>query len=98
MEEFMNVTVFDVVRVVLFWTSPVIFLVGLFLVITAERYSKFEQIINREIGGIKKRVVPKLEANIFHFHEWLLKRAVIVGFLCMAFAVIFFLVSRKPLD
>jgi len=98
MEEFMNVTVFDVMRVILFWVSPVVFLVGLFLVVTAQRYSKFESVINKEIGGIRKRIVPKLETNIFHFHEWLLKRAVIIGFLCMALSVLFFLASRKPLD
>ena len=88
--------IFQVIRIIIFWASPVIFLVGLFLIITAERYAKLEEKLGREIGGIRKRVIPKLETNIFTFHQWLLKKNVIVGFLYIACAILFFFFARKP--
>ncbi|MFH0935600.1 MAG: hypothetical protein V1828_01890 [Candidatus Omnitrophota bacterium] len=93
-EPFGELPIFQVIRIIIFWTSPVIFLVGLFLIVTAERYAKLEDKLGREIGGIRKRVIPKLETNIFTFHQWLLKKNVIVGCVYIACAILFFFFAK----
>jgi len=93
-EFFGGSTIFHVIRMVIFWVSPLIFFVGLFLILTAKRYAKLEEKLGREIGGIRKRVAPKLETNIYSFHQWLLKKNVIVGFFYIACAVLFFFFAK----
>jgi hypothetical protein len=91
MEElFGGPTVFHIIRTVVFWISPVIFLAGLFLMLTAERYAKMEEKLGREIGGIRKRVIPSLETNIYSFHQWLLEKNVMAGLFYIACAAAFF--------
>ena len=87
-----DITVFDVLRAITFWLSPVIFFVGLLLVLYGN-FRKLETIFSKELG-IRKKVFPKLEAYNFTFHEWLLERNVLVGLICMVCGLIFFFVLR----
>jgi hypothetical protein len=87
-----DITVFDILRAIIFWFSPVIFLVGVLLVLYGN-FRKIEKIFSKELG-IRKKVLPKLEAYNYTFHEWLLERNSLVGLICMASGVIFFFVLR----
>lgn len=87
-----DITVFDILRAIIFWFSPVIFLVGVLLVLYGN-FRKIEKILSKELG-IRKKVLPKLEAYNYTFHEWLLERNSLIGLICMACGVIFFFVLR----
>jgi hypothetical protein len=88
--------IFDVVRIVLLFLSPVIFLEGiLLLLLTADKYNKFEKALSRELGGMKKRVAPALESNIYAFHNWLMKKTIVVGIICIAYSLIIFFINRR---
>jgi len=87
-----DITVFDILRAIIFWFSPVIFLVGVLLVLYGN-FRKIEKILSKELG-IRKKVLPKLEAYNYTFHEWLLERNSLVGLICMACGVTFFFVLR----
>ena len=87
-----DITVFDVLRAIIFWLSPVIFLVGVLLVLYGN-FRKIETIFSKELG-IRKKVLPKLEDYNYTFHEWLLERNSLVGLICMACGLTFFFVLR----
>ena len=84
---------FDVMREIVFWSSPVVFLMGVVL-LTYSNYRNFEIFMGREFG-LRKRVLPKLEKNIYSFHEWCLKKHTLIGLVCIIYAVVVFLVLRK---
>jgi hypothetical protein len=91
-----ELTVIEVLRVIFLGLSPVIFLIGLFiLLINPEKYNKLETNLGKEIGGIRKRIIPAIETNISVLHNWLMKKRTIVGLLCIVCAVIFFSLLRK---
>ncbi|MFA5276646.1 MAG: hypothetical protein WC417_07130, partial [Candidatus Omnitrophota bacterium] len=75
-----ELTVFQVIRAIVYWCSPVAFFVGVLLVMYGN-YKKIEQTLGKE-AGIKKRIAPVLESNIFTFQEWLLQRHTLVGLIC----------------
>jgi len=81
-------TVFDVVRTIVFWFSPIIFFVGVLMVLSGN-YRKLEEKLSREMG-MRKKVLPKFEANDYSFHEWLLKKDTLLGLICIACASFFF--------
>ena len=87
-----DITVFDVLRAIILWLSPVIFFVGLLLVLYGN-FRKMEAILSKEIG-LRKKMLPKLEAYNYTFHEWLLEKNVLVGLICIACGIIFFFVLR----
>ncbi len=89
-----EVTIFDSLKDFLLWLSPVIFFVGVFLLFAPGMYRKLEEKLGQEIGGIKKRVAPKLETNIFTFHNWLLSRNTVFGLLFVVSALVFYIVLR----
>lgn len=86
--------IFEILRIALFWSSPVIFLVGLLLVLYAN-YKRLEEFFGKELFGIKKKVFPMLETNIYVFHEWLLEKKTLLGVICIVLGVLFFLEFRK---
>lgn len=89
-------TIFDVIRVILFFVSPIIFLEGvLLLLLTVDRYNRLEKALNKEIGGLRKHVIPALETDIYAFHNWLLKRSVAVGVICIVYSLTIFLLLKK---
>lgn len=89
-----EITVFDIIRPIMFWLSPVIFLFGVLLVLYSN-YRKLEEFLGQEIGGLQKRVVLAIETNIYVFHEWLLERRTLTGVFCIICSILFFFVFRK---
>jgi len=85
-------TFFDILRIVMLWMSPVIVLVGLLLLLlNSGAYGSLEDKLGREVGGIKKRIIPLIETNINSLHNWMLARKSIVGLVfIVCFLVIFF--------
>jgi hypothetical protein len=91
-----EITFFDMVRLVLIWTSPLIFMNGLLLFFTTpEAYTKIENILDKEIGGLRKKIMPRLETNIESFHVWLLTRKRTVGLICVVLSISIFLLLAK---
>jgi hypothetical protein len=87
---------FYAIKIFTFWMSPVIFLEGLLLLLSADKYNKLERILKKEIGGIRKKAKSKLETERYAFHEWLLKRKYIVSFSCIIYsALVFFRLLEK---
>ena len=86
---------FELERIFLLWMSPVIFILSIVILLGADKYNKIEGVLGREIGGIRKRVVPMLETNIYSFHEWLLKKRVIVGLICVICSIVFLIVFKS---
>jgi len=89
-----ELTFFDVMRSTLFFVSPVIFVVGVLLLIAEYKYRKLEGVLGKEVWGMKKIMIPKLEATIYTFQESLLKKRVIVGIVCIICSLIFFLAFK----
>ena len=87
-----ELTIFQVLRLIAYWGSPLVFFVGVLLVMYGN-YRKIEQTLGKE-AGIKTRIVPILETNIFTFQEWLLQKHTAVGMVCMVVALITFFVLR----
>jgi hypothetical protein len=85
-------TFFDVLRQVVIWTAPVIFLLGI-LMLLYSNYRNVEKFLAREFG-FRKKLVPKLEQNIFTFHEWCLKKQAWIGLGCVVYGVVVFLILR----
>jgi hypothetical protein len=86
-------TIFDVMREIIFWTSPVVFLMGIIL-LAFSKYNNLEMYLGREFG-LRKRVIPKLEQNVYSFHEWCLKKHALIGLVCIIYAVVMFLFLKK---
>jgi hypothetical protein len=92
MEE--GLTVFEIVQIILYALSPVLFLIGIVMVLFGN-YKILEDNLNKEIGGIKKRIFPKLEDNIFSFHAWLLEKRIAIGLICVIFSMALFLGFKR---
>ncbi|MFC1674806.1 hypothetical protein ACFL1K_02835 [Candidatus Omnitrophota bacterium] len=83
-------TVFDMMRVAYHSMSPALFILGLvLLVVGLERYNRLEQVLAKE-GGIRRRVIPKLETNTYVFHQRLLEGKMLIGLLCIVCSGVFF--------
>ena len=94
MEE--QLTIFEVMRTILLWLSPFILLEGIFLlIIKVDKHIKLEHHLGKEIGGIRKRLIPRIESNIYTFQNWLLKRTSILGLFFVIYSVMLFVLLRK---
>jgi uncharacterized membrane protein YfhO len=80
----------EVGRRFLLWMSQIIFVLSIVILLAAEQYSKLEKILEKEVGGIRKKVIPKLETNIYSFHDWLLKRRVILSLIFIIYPILTF--------
>ena len=88
--------VFLAMKTFLLWTCPLVFIEGILLLLTKEdKYSKIEEKLVKEVGGIRKRVFPKIETNIYTFQNWLLKRKLLLGIVFIVYALMLFAVLRK---
>lgn len=83
----------EVLRDIAFWTSPLVFLVGVTMLLQSE-YKNFEALMAKEYG-LRKKILPKLEKNIYSFHEWCLKKHILLGSACIIYALVVFLVLKK---
>jgi hypothetical protein len=84
---------FDVLREIFLWTCPVVFLMGVALLVF-NNYRNFETLMGREFG-LRKRILPKLEQNIYSFHEWCLQKRTLIGLACIIYALVVFMLLRK---
>lgn len=92
-----EITIFEIVGRVLLVLSPIIFAVGILLIMSEYKYRKLEEILGREIGGLKKITFPKLEATVYTFHEKMMEWRIVVGVIFIACSIIFFMVFKDPL-
>ena len=92
-----ELSVLHMLKVLMFWLSPVIFIEGLLLLLSINNYNKLEEFLKKEIGGMKNKPASKLEANHYVLHEWLLKRRFLVGFICLLYSTIVFFVLLENL-
>ena len=91
-----GLTIFEILRVLFFWMSPIIFLVGLLILLSnPDKYNKLEAELGKEIGGIRKRIMPAIETNIDTLQKWLMKKRTTIGLLFIVCAVVLFLLLRK---
>ncbi|MBU0503677.1 MAG: hypothetical protein ABH882_02550 [Candidatus Omnitrophota bacterium] len=89
-------SVFDVLEYLLFWVSPAILLAGVLIFFSAPKpYDDLEDNLGREIGGIRKKILPALETNVETFHKWLLTRRKIIGFICIIGSILIFAFFRR---
>lgn len=84
---------FDAMRELVLWSSPAVFLAGVILLLS-RKYKDFEILMDREYG-LRKRILPKLEKNLYSFHEWCLKKHALIGLICIIYALVVFVVLRK---
>jgi len=89
-----EITIFEIMKTILFWISPVIFILGVVLVLYSN-YKRLEEFFGKEVFGIKHTIIPALETNIYNFHEWLLERKTIVGLICVIFSITVFFIFKK---
>jgi hypothetical protein len=89
-----EMSIFEIIKPIIFWVSPLIFLVGLLLLIAEYRYRKLEETLGREVGGLKKKIMPGLETTIYSFQNSLLSKRIIVGIIFIVCSVIFFFTFR----
>jgi len=81
---------FNLLYAVIIWSSPVIFFVGLLLMLYGS-YNNLEKKLAKEMG-LRKKLLPKLEKNIYSFHEWCLKRNAAIGAVCIIYSLAVFFV------
>ncbi|MDP8260462.1 MAG: hypothetical protein P9L96_05660 [Candidatus Gygaella obscura] len=89
-----ELTIFDFMKDFVLWLSPVVFAVGVLLVLSPKLFGKIEGSLGKEIGGIKKKVIPQLEMNIESFQNWMLKKNNVVGLILVVLSFVFFLLLR----
>ena len=90
-----ELTIFDVMRSTFLFVSPIIFIVGVLLLAAEYKYRKLEGVLGKEVWGVKKILIPKLEATIYTFQESLLKKRVIVGLICVICSIVFLIVFKS---
>ena len=82
-------------RTILLWLTPLAFLAGIFLLTgKVDKCIKLEQFLDKEVG-IKKRLIPKIETNIYSFQNWLVKKRVMLGLFLIVYSIVSFIVLRK---
>ena len=84
---------FDIMRGIIIWTAPAALVMGLAL-LAVSNFNKIEKIAGKEYGMCKK-IFPKIETNIFTFHEWCLDRRIILGLICIIYAIVVFALLHR---
>ncbi len=84
-----NVNILEFIVRFFFWISPVVFAVGIMLLLSFQEYQKIEELLGREIGGIRKKVLPKLEGNINTLQNWMINNRIVVGIVLIGYFVVF---------
>ena len=88
--------IFYWIRTVFLVMSPIMLLMGMIILLSAaDKYNKLEEALGKEIGGIRKKVIPKLENNVYTLHSWMLKRKIVIGLICIICSLAFFIALRK---
>ena len=86
---------FNLIRTILLVMSPIMLFMGMIILLAAaDKYNKLEEALGKEIGGIRKRIIPKLETNVYSLHGLMLKRKAIIGLICIICSLVFFVSLR----
>ncbi len=86
------VGVSEVIKIVLLALNPVILIIGLVMfLVNEEKYQKLEKLMDQELG-IKQKLFPGIEKNIYTFHQFLLKKKVFVGIVFVVYAVLSYVI------
>ena len=86
-------TIIYILREIVFWSGVLAFFAGILLLVYYN-YGSLETKLAKEIGGIRFKIFPKLESNIYTYHERILKRRKLLGLICIAYALIFIFILR----
>jgi hypothetical protein len=86
-------TIIYILRAIVFWTCVLAFFTGILLLVY-RNYDSLETKLAKEIGGIRFKIFPKLETNIYTYHERILKRRKLLGLICIAYALIAVFILR----
>ncbi|MDD5729930.1 MAG: hypothetical protein PHN57_02215 [Candidatus Omnitrophica bacterium] len=89
-----EISIFEAIQRYICWSVPVLFVFGLVLVFYGN-YQKLEKLLGRELSPIKKIRIAVLEDENFTFHEWLLKRKIFLGFICIGLSAVFYFVLKS---
>jgi hypothetical protein len=93
---FEEITIFDTLRLLFFWLSPIILFCGLLLFLSSTKtYDELEYRLQREMWGIKRKTIPLLETNIQSFHKWILPRKKTVGLVCIICSLLVFVFLKQ---
>lgn len=84
---------FDIMREIVFWSSPVVLLIGLVLM-SYHRYGNIETVLGKEYG-LRKRILPGFERNIYSFHEWCMKNRTAIGLVCIIYSLTVYFALRR---
>ena len=87
---------FEVLKSFVLYISPVVIIMG-FLLILYGNYRRIEETLARELGGIRKKTIPKFETNIYTFHEWLLEKRILTGIFFIICGVFFYFFGKSTL-
>jgi hypothetical protein len=70
-------------KVLFLVTSPITFIVGIFLLYDVETYLKLEKFLAKSYGASKKTVLQQLEKNRESLQLFLIRRRRLIGFICL---------------
>ncbi|TAM40438.1 hypothetical protein EPN54_02685 [bacterium] len=82
-----------ILREIIFWSCVVAFFSGI-LLLGYRKYDVLEAKLAKEVGGIRYKVFPKLESNIYTYHDRLMKKRKLLGWICIAYAVMSIFILR----
>jgi hypothetical protein len=86
---------FGILRIMLLWLTPFVFLEGVFLMLfKPEKQQKLEEFLSRKVG-LRQRMVPQIEKNIYTFHNWLMHKTPILGIIFIVYSICLFAVLIK---
>jgi len=82
-----------ILREIVFWSGVVTFFAGI-LLLAYRKYDTLETKLAKEVGGITFKIFPKLESNIYTYHEKIMKRRKLLGLICIAYSLTCIVVLR----
>ncbi len=86
-------TIIYILREIVFWSGSLSFLIGI-LLLGYRKYDVLETKLAKEVGGIRFKIFPKLESNIYTYHEKIMKRRKLLGWICVVYALVSVFVLR----
>lgn len=91
-----DITVFDVMRMVYLWTSPVVLVLSsVVLLLSTHRYHRVEVALGKSIGGIKQKTIPALEKDIDGLQKMMLDNKNLTALMLMLSSLIIIFVLTR---
>ncbi len=87
----------NALRLFFILTSPVIFLVGVFLLYDVDTYMKIEKFLSRSYGAPKRTFLKMLEENRESFQVFLLRKRRFIGIVCLLNSLLAIIISSTLL-